>query len=415
MALTMQLKALFDKCSVPDAIREFLVSKQCVTIHDFANIVDDKKDIAQVIVAKTSSSSDLSVIARTKQAWREAEAITQKSLKRSAEGISTEEQDEPLQPEVHDNVITLAADYYRVESFDARMLGCDALVGRIRREFEKSLPTMFPLARVRSLAISQKPVSAKKTRIGEGAFLETGEIPESDIGSTRKWLRSLEVLTTTWFVAGCYDVQWEGRTIKFCTQDVAVKYFREFSFLTDELLVEFFDSSVVDYCASVDEALRIRCLEYVRAKEENPTKGKMPWGPSVTKVLSESSRTWNDKRSLLRTLPSAQSASKQPPPPAAGQADAQRPQQPRSSGQPQKAPSTSAGPQRKNWTTAKVGTKGIEVCKKYNDRRGCKASKCKYSHECDVVLARGGSNCGSSSHNREGHDPDRHGAPSTKA
>ena len=175
-------------------------------------------------------------------------------------------------------MITLAADYYRVESFDARMLGCDALVGRIRREFEKSLPTMFPLARVRSLAISQKPVSAKKTRIGEGAFLETGEIPESDIGSTRKWLRSLEVLTTTWFVAGCYDVQWEGRTIKFCTQDVAVKYFREFSFLTDELLVEFFDSSVVDYCASVDEALRIRYLEYVRAKEENPPRARCRGG-----------------------------------------------------------------------------------------------------------------------------------------
>ena len=71
MALTMQLKALFDKCSVPEAIREFLVTKECVTVHDSANIVDDKKDIAQVIVTKTSCKDDLSAIARTKQAWRE--------------------------------------------------------------------------------------------------------------------------------------------------------------------------------------------------------------------------------------------------------------------------------------------------------------------------------------------------------
>ena len=63
---------------------------------------------------------------------------------------------------LYDNVITFAAYYYRVESFDARVLGCDALVGRIRREFEKSLPTMFPLARVRSLAISQKARVSEK-------------------------------------------------------------------------------------------------------------------------------------------------------------------------------------------------------------------------------------------------------------
>jgi len=74
-------------------------------------------------------------------------------------------------------------------------------------------------------------------------------------------------------------------------------------------------------------------------------------------------------------------------------------------------PSVQSSP-KKSFAKVKTATEigGKQVCKAFNDQRGCKfGSSCKFANICDVLV--NGKGCGRSDHNRLSHDPQRHGAP----
>eukprot|EP00973_Karenia_brevis_P067784 9430718-Karenia_brevis.AAC.1 len=52
--------------------------------------------------------------------------------------------------------------------------------------------------------------------------------------------------------------------------------------------------------------------------------------------------------------------------------------------------------------TRRTSSSGKEICKMWNDNRGCHNSSCPHLHICDAMLPNGRA-CESKDHNRAGH------------
>ncbi len=79
--------------------------------------------------------------------------------------------DDPLP---HPTQLKILANFHTMRHWDLepRFKSCDSLLGRVRREFEKKQPTMFPIGRVRSLADASRSADMKKHRISENVVLD---------------------------------------------------------------------------------------------------------------------------------------------------------------------------------------------------------------------------------------------------
>ena len=80
---------------------------------------------------------------------------------------------------------------------------------------------MYAVSRVKSLARALKSSSAKRQRLGDRFALDYFDdyadgTDEAD--TLAGWLRNLEILTNTWALAGCFNVQWAGPPVKYAPQ-----------------------------------------------------------------------------------------------------------------------------------------------------------------------------------------------------
>ena len=99
--LSTELTALLNANGVHDDIRKFFITKTILTLKNFANYVDEKKELKDAITEQIQSmKGDTTELSKLKMAWREAETIVARGLKRSSEGISDESLDEPLHHDV---------------------------------------------------------------------------------------------------------------------------------------------------------------------------------------------------------------------------------------------------------------------------------------------------------------------------
>jgi hypothetical protein len=94
-----------------------------------------------------------------------------RGLKRSSEGIADESLDEPLHHDVQKSLEREFTKYYKF-GLKAANMGCDTLLGRFSREFNRGTLTVFPLHRVRSLAHVSKDQPKKKRRLGPDVVME---------------------------------------------------------------------------------------------------------------------------------------------------------------------------------------------------------------------------------------------------
>ena len=90
---------LIDKNGVHESTVEYLEKNKCLTLANFANWVDDKKEIKD-IHAKCPKKDDTSDLVALKQAWREVDATISRGVKRASEGLDNEALDDPLQVEI---------------------------------------------------------------------------------------------------------------------------------------------------------------------------------------------------------------------------------------------------------------------------------------------------------------------------
>jgi hypothetical protein len=200
--------------------------------------VDSRSDIKEAIrnsiASRKTNAADL---AKVRQAWRQADASIARGVKRCAEGLDNEALDDPLQEEVFKAITKTFRQFYNWPgSFDSRRIGCDALHGRFRREFERRQPGMYTILKAKPSAKRQREGQVKKTKLSEGLELvqaakEVGDGP----ASLSKWFTCFDIVVNTWAVTGCFDIQYLGVARKYANWSEVSAYMFEFTSKANEL------------------------------------------------------------------------------------------------------------------------------------------------------------------------------------
>ena len=83
-------KQLLERNAVHTDVSSWLFSQGCTQVQHLANWVDSKTELRESVLDKTSKKDDISQLACLKQAWREAEAQTNRNLRRTQESLPKE-------------------------------------------------------------------------------------------------------------------------------------------------------------------------------------------------------------------------------------------------------------------------------------------------------------------------------------
>jgi len=281
------LSNILTKNGIKEEVIDQFAAAKCVSIDHFANWAEDAAAVQVAFLANTAFKDDPGQKARLRMAWRSAEAIVAKKLKRCAEGLADEAVDDPLDQGTQSTLEVAHRKAYGWPVLDPTQMGSDNLLGRIHREFIKLTPTMLALSRVRSLAQSQSGTAPKKKRMGDVTVIIGDEEVASELdGTLFRFIDLLEVLTNTWAVGGHFDVQYRGENMKYVTWPQACAYARTFRRKAIVLLNVYTESSVVDYTTQTEEAFRCKAIEAARGDP------KVPWGVAITSTLKEDANIW---------------------------------------------------------------------------------------------------------------------------
>eukprot|EP00435_Cladocopium_sp_Y103_P072531 s1255_g40.t1 len=356
--------------------------QDCHEIKHFANMVDEASELKAAVLDHTSQKDNIGQLARLKQAWKEASGINQTRLKRIGQGIAEDCLDEALDSETRKSKCATFQAFYQW-TLKSKEMVCDTLFGRIVREFEAGQPSMWPVLRTRSLASSQRSQPVKKHRVTDTLHINVSQ-PDDDIfcledtGKLRTYFSCFRVLGLGWAVAGCFDVQFEGKQVKFCHWQHVCTYISYLEAKAWAALEKAPEEAALAYILETEEKIRAVAIERCRSDS-------MPWGQALLHAWKEETELWADAKDKLIL---ARGSSKH------------------DSGKP--SPASSA--LKVKPATANQLPSGVEICKRWNDARTCPKARCPKgkAHVCDVLL-QSGAVCASSSHCRNEHDPSVHG------
>jgi len=399
-----KLIALLTRNGIDKIIVDAMADKNCNSLEDLANWVETRDKLDEHFINHTSLKDDGAQKARLRMAWRQAEAITARSLERVSQGLATEALDEPLDDSQAKSLEEAFVKAYNTRMFQPDRVGRDILLGRIFREFQSRKPNMYQIAKVRSIGDMALSTGTIKRKIGQNTTITVdGEdaVADYDVGYVLIFSERLEILANTWALAGTHKVSFQGVDVTFAYWADCYDYVLKFRKECAERLGTFTEASIIDYATKVEEAFRLKVIEHVRGAE------CLPWGHALTKVLKEEAYEWEHKKVALIPLARARLT---PGPMANGdsapRSDASGPREPKKARAAQRADSD----YKRSWKTSKWSADNQEICRKWNDPRGCK-HKCPagFLHICDVVLS-SGKVCGAKSHSRIGHKEASHGA-----
>ena len=403
------LTALFKSNGVPTSVINVLCTAGCNSLKMFANWVENKAELQASVLDGTSDSTNKTALASLKQAWREAEALTARGVKRGVEGLSEEGLEDALPDHLQKQLEKTFADKYCWD-LESRFQGCDSLLGRCKREADRQAPSMLSAYRVRSLAHATRVGQPTKHRLADFVSIHlddtttaTAEDNQSD--KLRVRLYQYQVLCNTWAMVGTAEVDINGTCVIWCPWPMACSYVQHLRDRCEHLLDRFNEETVIEYMVRTEEEQRSKAIEIVRRRTD-----KMSWGHALIHVQKEFAHLWQDHKDLLSLKrnqgsgPSSPSRPQKgstltkamPPPPAPTQA---------------RSKAKSAPPTRQpGWfTCAMIGT--VKACKKFNDTRGCdKRCLAGDAHACDIMLLATSNACGSKNHNRQQHEQTKHGA-----
>lgn len=259
---------------------------------------------------------------------------------------------------------------------------CDTLFGRIVREFEAGQPSMFAVLRTRSLATSQRSQPVKKHRVTETLQINVSQVDDENVcleesGKLRTYFACFRILGLGWAVAGCFDVPYEGKQVKFCHWQHVCAYISHLETKAWAALDKAPEEIVLNYILETEEKIRATAIERCRSDA-------MPWGHALLHAWKEEAELWADaKDKLVTNRPGSKYDLKTGSTPSALKVKP---------------------------ATANHLPSGVELCKRWNDARGCTKTPCPKgkAHACDVLLVTG-LVCASTSHSRNEHDPGVHG------
>ena len=338
-------------------------------------------------------TTNRAVGASLKQAWREAESMVAQKIKRTSEGLQETEPDAPLSGPAQDAITDAFKLKYDMDLFTWQ-IPCDALIGRIKREFDRSAPTFFPLGKVKSVRHTTREHETKKQKLSEDISISFHE--EVYVGHTNKLrvaMLQLEVLINGWGIAGCYSLP--GETKMVCHWNAAVRYHRALKDKCEALLDIHPEAKVVAYFLACEESFRGHALEMARRRES-----PISWGEAIAASLKEFGPTvWGEMNAIL-------GSNRDPASGVTGSALAADAilAQPKAARKDQLQQMMERG----KISTGTHTAKGLKVCKAYNDQRNC-PTPCKRGevHACDALLAN--SKLCEKKHPRHQHEPAKHG------
>ena len=384
-----ELKALL-AADIPDDLQQWMLNVGITSVRRMANWCDKKEDVEDTFIkASNLYANDRKVLAAMKMVWREADSLVQRTLKRSAEGVQEAPIDEPLNESVQKALDQAFTTRYHFD-LPNYLRPSDTLLGRLKREFDRGLPTFIPLNKVKSAFTATRSAEVKRHRAGEMTIMIDAEQAEGKPSTRyRDVILRLEVLVNGWSLAGCYALQ--GQQQIMCEWALAVGYYRTLRNRTEVLLDGSAESAVTDYLVACEEAFRGHALDAVRRKDK-----PLSWGEALREVMDRYPIVWADHMGLLQKGGGAQSSGSHPPPP--------------------KPPPSSPGgnPRGTKLATKTHNAAGKLLCKPFNDSRTC-TTPCKKGnvHGCDVELEKGGRAC-EQKHPRSMRDPAKHGQPACR-
>jgi hypothetical protein len=266
-----ELIALFEANSVHAAVIEKFRKSKCTKISTFAMWFDDiNSGVAPFLESVAEVKDDLSQKPCLKFCAIKAVELTKAQVIRSAQGMQDQPLDEPLPAEQHRSIINTAVVRYRWNNLDSRSYVCDSQLAKFRREFAAWQPSMASLAKLRSLAMSQRNPTAKKLKMTGGVSIQLGTSVE-DAWNTMdiiSWPENFSLAVRSWAIAGCYDVPEQAdsnKTIKMCEFFQADAYRFEFTCKIRELRERFSDASRIRGLSMSEEAFRAKAIDLCRS------------------------------------------------------------------------------------------------------------------------------------------------------
>ena len=408
-----ELIALFEANAVHAAIVEKFRKCKCTKISTFAYWFDNiNSEVGPFLESVAEVKEDLSQKPCLKFCATKAVELTKAQIARSAQGMQDQPLDEPLPAEQHRSIINTAVVLYRWNGLDSRCYVCDSQLAKFRREFVAWQPSMVSLAKLRSLAMSQKNPTAKKLKMTGDISIQLGNAVE-DAWNTMdiiSWPENFALAVRSWAIAGCYDVPEQAesaKNIKMCEFFQADAYRFEFTCKIRELRERFSDASIIRGLSMCEEAFRAKAIDLCRSEQ------KIPWGLALWKSLNENVQIWSIMREALQHKSQGGFGG------GGGGGSSQR----NSSRQNSPAPRTKGGGPKGGGKGGKPkgggkGKDGIKFatnasgqtpyCRKFNDKT-CNSSDCRFLHVCNALL-KSGQACGSKDHPRNKHNVAQHGA-----
>ena len=380
------------------------------TIKQFANFFDDKAEVNSEFCSKTALFKDRGdLVANAKQAWREAEAMVQRSLKRTVENVNNESLEEPLK---YDDAEKLEKAYTAAYGIHVppTWMGFSTMLGRFHREFTRRAHTVFHINKVRNMeqVVLHGP-QQKHQRVGgiDFTYGDSEKMAELNVTNIFTYLMGLKAVLYTMGMAGAYKIERDGKQVFFAPMDPLLRHLAQAEAYvlrhshprdaTDKCS----DAEILKQLVHVDEGIRAEWARLVRANE-----------PEGVTLGEAQTMTASFAAALFLTPPSKSTQSHQ-------QSSNQGGQQNYSS--PHKSPVLSvknAGKGREKGAkngkfsavqsfgaahkTCKFTEDNKKICKFYNDPRSCTNRNCADAHVCDIMLATGKA-CGLKNHNRVSH------------
>ena len=210
----------------------------------------------------------------------------------------------------------------------------------------------------------------------------------------------LDVLATTWAVAGCYDTQAKdksGQPIKFVHWQDACEYVEEIQKRAIKLLATAKESSVVTFILDLDAHLRAAAVELIRAEEV------VGFGEALKTVLKSEHHIFGDFEEATEPMLVGNIGGGQWVQRARQRLNwnSQQQRNQRPNNEPVQKGDRKGKGKKGDKGAAKGKAKGT-VCSAFNSSQGCQDKKCNKEHICSARV-KGGGFCNSRKHGRTNH------------
>ena len=293
-------------------------------------------------------------------------------------GTQAQDLDEPLPEEVTASLYETFASHYHFVLM-VRRCPSDCLLGRVKREMDRELFSVLPLARVKDLAATYSGQTGRRISLG-GVHLDLGTRSDGEVAvQSRKMLcHSLTILMNAYGIAGCVKVK-AGKPLlgQGASAEVMRAPWDTMSHYADFVMDKMDrhpgpENAALAWVMKADTETRAQWVHLCRRPHQPPEQPRLTLGEAVLQSYTDVASAWVVPRGAEG------SAAKRPERPAPT---------PRQGGKGGKRQEGAAPEAKRAKLPEKVQLinhyQGHAVCKQWTDGRGCEGN-CGKAHVCDV-------------------------------